>query len=460
MERAGGGDASRAWLTRWRGSAIVQAIGSNIAIQVAQAFAQLALVPVFVTHWGVTVYGAWLLLFTLPAYVVMADLGFGSAAGNDMTASVARGEHGAATAVYQALRLVGLVSGTVVVTAFALLAYVVAPHLLDGVGRALAADARTIALALALYGVVGLQTTVVGAGYRATRGYALGGYIVGASLVIEAAGALALVSLGVGPRGVALWYLAVRTIAMAVLSLVLARRAPWLVTLRWQSSMRVLHRLIRPAAAVMVLPGALAASIQGTVLVIGAVLGSAAVPTFTAVRTLSRVAVQAILIVNHALMPSMTAARAVDDTARVARYAATSFLVSLALAVPGAVLLLVAGQWFVGAWTHGMLHPDLRLLAIMAAIMVLNAVWAPAANLILSINRHEGYSWYYLLMSFAGLAMAVPLTRSLGVAGAALSLLLVELAMVVRVAGLSRRLALFDHRAIAPLLRGWRRAGR
>ena len=447
------GDMARAWLARWRRSAIVQAIGSNIAMQMAQTFAQLALVPVFATHWGLSVYGAWLLLFTLPAYIAMADLGLGSAAGNDMIAKVARGERAAATAIFQALRVVGLSSGAVTMLIAAVVLYLVAPHLLDGVGVALGTDARPVALVLALYGAVGLQTGVTGAGYRAIGGYALSGYISAVTMALEAAGALALVIAGFRPAAVAIWYLGTRTTTMAILAIVLARRAPWLTTLRWQSSLGVLRHLLRPAAAVMVLPAALAISIQGTVLVIGAVLGSAAVPTFTAIRTLSRVAVQAILIVNHALMPSMTAARAVDDGARVARYAAASLVVSLALAIPAAVVLLVGGRWIVGVWTHGILHPDLPVLGIMAAIMVLNALWAPAANLILSINRHEGYTWFYLVVSASGLAVCVPLTGWLGVRGAALSLLIVEAVMLVRIATLSRRLALFDWPALRSMVR-------
>lgn len=441
-------------LARLRRSPIAHGIGANVAGQIAGTFAQLALVPVFVTCWGVATYGAWLLLFTLPSYIVMADLGLASAAGNDMTGRVAQGDRAAATALFQAVRVVGLAAGGTVLCIAAATLYALAPHLLDGIGRAIGGDARPIALALAIYGVIGLQTNVTNQGFRAVGGYAAFGYVAAATTLGEAIGAGLLVATGSRPDMLALWYLSTRLVSMALLSVMLARRAPWLVTMRWQSSVAVLRHLLRPAAAVMILPAALATSIQGTVLVIGAVLGPAAVPAFTAVRTLSRVAVQAVLIVNHAIMPSMTAAYAVGDRERVQRYAATSTIASLGLAVPGAIVLLAGGRWLVALWTHGSLHPGGALLAIMAATMVLNATWTPAANLILAINRHERYTWLFLLTSVVALALCVPLTRALGTAGAALSVLLVDVVMVIRVTSLSRALGLTDWQTAGPMLKG------
>ena len=443
---------ARPLLARARRSAIAQGIGANVATQIASSIAQLALVPVFATRWGVATYGAWLLLFTLPSYINMADFGLGAAAGNDMTGRVARGDRTGTIALYRAIRLVSLTVGATALLAAALVLFLIAPHLLDGVDAPLGGAARPIALVLAGYGSVGLQSSVTAQGHRATGGYAAATYISAATMLAEAIGAAGLVLAGGSVMTVALWYLAARMAGTGALSLALRRRAPWLAAWRWRSSAAVLRPLLRPAAAVMVFPAALAASFQGTVIVIGTVLGAAAVPAFTAVRTLSRVAVQAVLIVNHAIMPAMTAARAIGDEARVARYATASFAVSLALVVPGALGLLLGGRWFVALWTHGALHPSVALLAVVAASMVLNAIWAPAANLILAINRHEGYTWLYLIASLAALGLCVPLTRWLGTPGAALSVVLVDAVMLARVAGLSRRLGLIDWRAAGPTL--------
>ena len=43
-------------------------------------------------YWGVHLYGEWLLISTIPAYLLLTDLGFGNVAGSDMTMRVHAGD--------------------------------------------------------------------------------------------------------------------------------------------------------------------------------------------------------------------------------------------------------------------------------------------------------------------------------------------------------------------------------
>ena len=387
----------RSIAARYRGSRVLlQAVGSNIFIQAVQIAVQLLALPILVTHWGLHTYGVWLMLFTVPAYLAMADLGLASAAGNDMTASVARGNREQAIAVFQAVRLATMAQGVVLIGVAALKLYVLFPDLHAGIEPEAQGQARPALLALIAFGMISLQNGVTGNGYRATGGYATGGYLIATVTGLEAVAALAVVMLGGGIAAAAYAYLAARAIGSVVFGIGLAARARWLVTLRWRSSLAVLRALMRPAIAVMALPIAQAISLQGTVLVIGAAAGSSAVPAFTAVRTLSRVAVQCILIVNHALMPSFTAAAAVDDAERRRGLATVSTLTSFLFVLPAFLVLTFGGRTVVSIWTHGTVHPALSLVVAMACMMVVNAIWQPLSNLILSVNRHESYSYYYL----------------------------------------------------------------
>ena len=434
----------RAIFQRFGRSRVAQAIGSNLVTQVIQVAVQLASVPIMATQWGLHVYGTWLLLFTVPSYMAMADLGLASAAGNEMIASVARGKRDEAIATFQALRLTVLVVTALVFAIAALILFVLFPHALDGVQAEAGGSARTTFLLLVGFGLISLQNSVSFAGYRATEGYAVGAYIIAGIFAVETIAALTVVLRGGGLLAAAIAYLAVRSAGSVVLGATLAARAPWLVTLRWQSSFAVLRRLMRPAVAVMALPIAQAISLQGTVLVIGAAAGAAAVPAFTAVRTLSRVAVQCILVVNHALMPSFTAAAAVDDGERRRRLATISMLASFLFVLPAFFVLAFGGETVVSIWTHGSVHPALSLVAVMACMMVVNAIWQPLSNLILSINRHESYSYYYLLASILAIAAAYPLARLLGATGAAVSLLLLDLVMLRHVLKIARALHVID----------------
>ena len=438
-------------IARVRRSPILQAVGSNVATQLALTVAQLATVPVLLGGWGAARYGVWLMLFALPAAIAMADLGLATAAGNDMTAKVARGERAAAAQLYGAIRALVLgVAGLVILATACTL--VIAPDLLDGAQDAAKGRATATALVLAIYGAVALQNGVTAAGMRATGGYATFGYGMAAMLLTEAVGAMALVAWGADLLTVACFYLLARAAGAGALAWLLARRAPWLVG--WaRPSIRAVRPLLRPALALVAGLGAQMVAIQGPLLAIGFVLGSAAVPVFTTLRTLSRVVVQAVMIVTHSVMPSFTAAMAVADAPKVARLAGISVGTALALAVPGALILLFAGQQLVGIWTGGALRPDFALVAIMAATVVLTALWLAVSNLILAINRHEGYAWWHLAAAITALLLSLPLLRWLGVEGAAWALLMLELAMLWRVASLARRLDLLDMSAAAKDIR-------
>src|ERR1700744_1686765 len=62
---------------------------------------QLLGVPLFLHFWGARLYGEWLILSAIPAYLAISDLGFGSVAGNDMAIRIAVGDRRGALETFQ-----------------------------------------------------------------------------------------------------------------------------------------------------------------------------------------------------------------------------------------------------------------------------------------------------------------------------------------------------------------------
>ncbi len=433
---------------RLRSSTIAKAISSNLYIQIVQTIAQFLLVPVLASHWGLKVYGTWLLLSTVPSYLAMADLGLGSAAGNDMAAHVARGERDIAAATYNAVRLTVLLVVVAMLGMGGIVLYVLFPHLLDGSQAILGGHAQAVMMAMIAYGGIALTNNVIAAGYRCIGGYAVSGYIGGTLLLTEVVLVVVVVVNGGGIAAAATAYLGIRLIGTIIFGVDLARRAPWLVRWDVKPSWRLVRRLLRPAVAVMAVPVAQAFSIQGMVAMIGLVGGAAAIPAFTAVRTLSRVVIQAILIVNHAIMPSFTTASAVSDQESTRRFAMMSMATSFGFGIPGMLALIVGGQFFVIHWTGGKIHPDFVLIGIMAITTFLAALWLPVSNLILSINRHESFTYYYLVVTLLALALSYLLISWLGSTGAALALLIIDAVMIRHVFRMASRIGIIDWREI------------
>ena len=87
---------------------------------------QILLTPLYFSHWGAAKYGEWLLISTIPAYLVMADFGVGSAAGNEMTIRAGAGDYEGAQRTFRgAIWLCGIVSAGVITisTAVAILCF-------------------------------------------------------------------------------------------------------------------------------------------------------------------------------------------------------------------------------------------------------------------------------------------------------------------------------------------------
>src|SRR5262249_20843907 len=100
----------------------IAGFGANAFGRVATTLIQLCSVPVYLSHWGAGLYGEWLLLYSVPSYFLLSDMGFGTVAGNEMTMLVAGGNREEAKAVFQMMRVLitsissacmGLVLGTV-----------------------------------------------------------------------------------------------------------------------------------------------------------------------------------------------------------------------------------------------------------------------------------------------------------------------------------------------------------
>src|SRR5579875_1692237 len=62
---------------------------------------QLIQVPVFLHFWNTPLYGEWMIVNAIPAYLSFSNIGFGTVAGNEMTMLVARKERDSALRIFQ-----------------------------------------------------------------------------------------------------------------------------------------------------------------------------------------------------------------------------------------------------------------------------------------------------------------------------------------------------------------------
>ena len=409
---------------------ILKGVYANAYGQVTTALIQLAGVPILLHFWGTQLYGEWLILFAVPAYLSMTDLGFSQSAANDMTQRVARGDLSGALRVFQslgALVLMSAIAALVIVTG--LLSILPVDNWLAF--NTLTGNAvRWILWLLAAETLVKLTEGASHAEFRASGAYPFHVSIYYTTLLLQNASVWVLAALGFGPVAAAAGFFAVRAIVSPVVAVILVRRHPWLRFGLAYARLSELRRLIKPALANIGFPLAQALNVQGMVLAVGAVLGPVAVVTFSTLRTLTRLALQMVLSVSHAAEPELAAAYGAGDNALLRRLYVQVMRAGLWLAIGAAIALALCGDWVIALWTHGKVAMNSALFHWLLATAVAGALWYGGLIVLKGANLHVRAA--YLYASAAGLAVGVAyaamrMTGQVESAGA--TLLLIDSAM-------------------------------
>lgn len=394
------------------------------------ALLQLAMVPTLATAWGLSGYGQWLLLVTVPSFLVGSDLGFGSAAGNRLIGEVAQGDTDSARVTFQSAFAVVLGCSAVILVLVLALSELLPGRLLAASGGMDAGAARSVLMVLSAWAVLGLQSKLFMAAINAHGGFPLTASFEATVLLAEGLAVISIVIAGGTPLEAAFGYLVVRSLGVAGYVRLALRRANWLVLgFRYSTRARI-SELLRPALAAMTLPLAQAGYIQGTALAVGAAAGAAAVPIFTSLRTLSRVGLQAILAVSVPMMPEFTAEHARGNLPWLQRITGALTTLNIVVGATAGLILFFGGNALLVWWTRGTIVAPQSMIALTAIGLVAAAVWNPLSYFLLSVNRHEKFAYAFGFATCVAVILSYALVRHWGVAGAAAANLLLDLAML------------------------------
>jgi O-antigen/teichoic acid export membrane protein len=393
---------------------------------------QLVSVPVLLAAWGVPTYGEWLVLSAIPTYLALSDLSFSSVAGNSMIMLVAQGNR--PDAISLGRRLWSIVT---VITGIAVLAAVAIALLFGGVfgsGAAIhTSEAQMVLVALFLQVAVGNQYGVLDAWYRAGGRYPLGAALRQFGRLLEFGALMGAALLGARPGAAAIALLAGGVAGFGVSFIVLRRAVPWSTFRLELPRLQTFRELFSPGVAFMAFPLGTALSLQGMTIVVGAMLGSTAVAVFSTTRTVTRAVPQVLSAIGLAIWPEMSHSVGAGDLEKARAILRGATQLSIFVSVAFVVLLAAAGPQIIRWWTHGSVDPPSLLLNMLLLGVSCNTIWSVLSIALAATNRHRRMALVYLMGTVAALLVAVPLTATFGVAGAALALLAIDVAMVTYV---------------------------
>jgi O-antigen/teichoic acid export membrane protein len=409
---------------------IALGIGANVIDRAVIALIQLLLVPILATHWGVERFGGWAMLVTVPGLLVLADLGFANAAAVRMTMELAQGKTAMArTIIRSATQMVIAACAAVVVFAISASWQLPGDQLLQ---VPLTSD-REMRWAIALMAVYACLIMISGLFIGLLRSH---GRYPNAAMLATVTTLLEnglLVLAVVLDHGIAIGALALVTGRAIGLGLIIgfsARLRTGTFPVPFGGSPAVRRELLKPALAAMAIPLATALLLQGTVSALGLVAGAAMVPAFVAARTLSRVGLQGSQVLTTALMADFGGAAARDNRSALNRMFLLVLGTGLAIALPFAAVLALAGPWIVQVWSNWQITASPALMIAIAVSALCGGIWNPLSNLMLAINRQSEFALIYAVLAALGVALTLVLGARLGGTAPALALALVDLTML------------------------------
>lgn len=440
---------------------IAAALRANIFGRGLATAVQLVSPAVFLWCWSVDLYGEWLLLTALPAALGASDLGFCTAAANDLTMRATRGDTDGARSVFQHILGLVLITGGILIAV--VLGLVLSVDVASQLGLAAITgdEARLILVILTLQIALGLPGELLLGGFRSGHRFAEGLMIANMMFLAEAGLSMAAL-LGIGtPLAVALAVLTGQALRIGVMARVMTRRLRWPGMLRPRFSPAEYRRLLPPAIGFASIQLARAGINHGMVILVGLLADPRLVVMFTTTRTATRLISTAAGLVVNSISSEMTVAWAGGGQALLRTLLFGAGQVAVWSGLGAALLLLIGRESLAHWWLHDAINLDLSLMLPLVAAEMASAVGQSAFVVITATNRHAQIALGSCLLTAGGLCVAALIIPVIGVAGAGVGVMVTEtvvLAITVQIAtrqaGTSS--AVFLAQTLIPPWRSWR----
>ncbi|GAB3252244.1 hypothetical protein GCM10027347_11190 [Larkinella harenae] len=410
---------------------VLKSLGASAFGQASQILIQLVSVPVLIHYWGLIYYGEWLLLFSIPSYLTLSDVGITSALSNELLIDVSRKEY------VKAARLLG--NGITSIMVFGSLGSGLIAAILYGadfttwlkISQVGGSEAWLTVLLLMGYVVMLLQQELLSTVPRSEGDNASGRIWITLTRLLEFGVVVALVRLEGQAVVVALGYLLVRALSWSVMLLVYRQRFPWVrqVTVGWFPLAQIRH-LLSPSLAFFGFALANAMILQGSTLLIGAFMTPVQVVIYTALRTLSNFIRQLMNLLTSAIWPELTRALVAHDFSKAVvlhrRVCQVAFWISLL----GLLLLELANGPILAVWTNGTVQPVQPVFTLLLLATLPYSLWLTSATIAISVNRHQSIALSFVLSSLGALLAAAWLVPRYGLTGMAAGLLIGDCVML------------------------------
>lgn len=396
-------------------------------------------------------YGEWLVLYSIPGYLALSDLGVGAVAANRICMLSAAGRNDEAKVVLRTtwvfLILVCLALSVVVISSALLIDWA---HLLSLkiISRI---EAEWSLIALGMMVVFSLPGSIIGGLYRAGYQNARGVVIANTWRLAQLGTIALLAPLTKSLAWISCGLLIVQILALGFQLFDVRRFVSHIGLFGSRLEWGELKAMWKPSLSYMLFPIANSIYLQGGTLVVNSFLGPSFVVLFNTSRTLTRVLSQGVTIIRQTLWPEFSHLYGIGEMSKVKRLYFLGIEFSVILTTLGSLVIILLAKPLMTMWTHGAVTCDYKLLGILSLTTIINGFWVAGSALILATNKHALYSIVYCISCAVSLGLSVILSPVMGVLAVPIAMVFVE--FVTGVATLISGGRLLNEKALHIILR-------
>lgn len=414
--------------SRLKRGVVAQVFGQAINI-----FIQIASVPLFLHFWGVQLYGEWLILFAIPACLAMSDLGFSGVCVREMAMLVAKGDRDSALVVFRSAEFFVILASIIVFFIVILVGFFCPISELLNISEMSSKNVALVIIFLSAQVFLNFQSLLIYGGFYCEGHYGLGQIVLNSIRLFEFLCIAGVIALGFGPVKASAFFVVGRLLGNMVMIKLVRDIAPWLTFGLRGIDKKTIYRLVSPSLSATAFPIGNALNIQGIRIIIGIVMGPAAVTLFSTLRTLSRLSLMILRSVEQLVQPEIGLAYGKGDLKLIREIHQKSCQISLWGSLIAFISLLAFGNWILFIWTGGKVEMDSHIFIMLLFVALINSLWFMSLMVFYSTNRHQKIAITYILMNLATVGLAYGACRIFGLYGVAEMLIIAEVAMTLYV---------------------------
>lgn len=401
---------------------VARNVGTRYLAIVVEAGIGFLLLPFNVAHLGPSAYGLWMLAASVTAYFSILDFGYAQSLVRFVARYRAREDAGAINETINTLFVLFTFVGALVVVVAAIVAWQLGA--LFNLEPGQLATGRRVLLIVAGYVAIGFAFSVFGAVVNGFQRYDLNNGVAVATSIAAALVNVGLLAAGYGLVEVVAGTTLVRALAYAAYRSNAYRVFPHLrIDPRLFSRSR-LREVTGFSVYILVLDWSAKLNYSFDAIVIGSVLGTAAVATWTVAERLAALAQRLTNQLNEVLFPAIVESDAASHQERLRRILVHGTRISVAAVAPVAAGLFFLVDPLVSAWVGPQFASSVTVARILALVVFVRVADATAATVLKGGGLHRRLAAINFSTAVANLGISLALVGRYGLPGVAVGTLI------------------------------------